>query len=107
MNRWNALVREAFNAGNYCNAYVSDDLSKAWDAETQHDPYLSMHTSKWATKGYRDAFIVGFYSSYRRSEVPTKYRDEFESANASKAGQTCVMLGYVDDNVRPFRKELP
>lgn len=78
-------VRHGFDHGNYANAYDTEDCADMLDAI---DPK--------ASKDYRNAAIVGFFASYELNEIPGAARGTHDEAYWSKAGQACVMAGYLD-----------
>jgi hypothetical protein len=65
-------IERGFDAGNYANAYVSEDFDTAWDANSKLDP-------RYPLESYRDAFLIGFFSSYEDHELPTEYQEHVTS----------------------------
>lgn len=78
-------ISHAFDAGNYANAYESDDL------EQFEDKLESM------PKHERVAFVLGFFSSYELSEMPEYYREMFNEAYASEVGTYVVHVAKYCD----------
>lgn len=67
-DRYLAAVRHSrsYDAGNYDNAYVSEDLETVWEQRNKDD--LS-----------RRGYVLGFWATYELHEVPGRYREEYES----------------------------
>lgn len=57
----NAFV-DAFRAGNYANAYISERFNYVIDLESEKP--LSVN----------GGYILGFFASYRLREIPARYR---------------------------------
>ena len=79
-------VNHGFCAGNYANAYETEDLEVALERLDSESP----------TQAYRDAFIIGFFGSYEVWEIPSDCLDEFMQAFWGQYGEACVTLGYCD-----------
>jgi hypothetical protein len=80
------LMSRGFDAGNYANAYVSENYLTAFNADTgpkEHEAYCA-------------GFVLGFFSSYEVDEIPGDCRDMFEHNFFSKFGQAIVEAGYCD-----------
>ena len=69
-HRYDDSLSRGFDAGNYANAYESENLSKAW----------KKRRVKQTSPAYRAAYVLGFFSSYETHEVPETYRDELIEA---------------------------
>lgn len=67
-DNFGAAVRHSrsYDAGNYDNAYISEDLDTAWEKRNKDD--LS-----------RRGYVLGFWATYELHEVPERYREEYES----------------------------
>ena len=75
-------IHEGYEAGNYANAYETQDLDVASE---QHKLYTKNEL-------YCSGFVLGFYSSYELHEVPCEHRDEIEANRAylaSVLGDDC------------------
>lgn len=81
-------LSNAFSAGNYANAYVSEDLDAAWEHEGESEPDDIIANPD----GYRAAFVIGFFSSYEADEIPEEHRDEWIDAY-TKFGPTMKTIG--------------
>lgn len=79
-----ALTR-AFDAGNYANAYETQDLDRAIAAHR--------FNVSWKER-YLPAFILGFYSSYAPHEIPDL--EVWREAYQSPVGQAVLDAGYID-----------
>jgi hypothetical protein len=75
-------LSKGFDAGNYDAAYTST----TYDAE---------RVPAEASALFRAAYVLGFFSSCEASELGDD-ADTYNDALASRAGQRCVELGYVD-----------
>lgn len=84
------LLSRGFDAGNYANAYTSENLSKAW----------RFHNALTKDPAYRAAFVIGFFSSYETHEVPGVHRDELIEAERTY-GQRMRDLGIAVDPRNP------
>ena len=68
---------QAFDAGNYCNAYETTDWDAAW----------SKYCEKY--KAHDTAFLLGFFASYELHEIADEIvRAEVERARASEGGES-------------------
>lgn len=83
MNETN--LHRGFEAGNFANAYETDDLEIALE---NADHKLG--------QDYLDAFIMGFFSTYELHEIPSDNLDQYETAYWSRAGRACVRYGFID-----------
>lgn len=95
MSQFEQDCSNGFSAGNYANAYTSDDL------ETAQESRGSLSESK----AYWQAFTLGFFDSYELYEIPATYRDEYDSAYFSDAGKQCLSAGYLDSREADYKKE--
>lgn len=91
---------QGFDAGNYANAYDSTDLDLAIES-AEIDPDVDP-----SRPGYRHAFILGFFASYALHEIPGEYRDEYDQAYHSAAGQHCAAAGYLDSREDEYAGEI-
>lgn len=73
-----------FDAGNHAAAYETSDFN---EAITSLSPNRS-HT-------YRQAFTLGFFSSYELDEMG-EHEETYLEALDSEVGLRCVELGWVD-----------
>lgn len=89
-------MSRGFDAGNYGNAYQSQD----WEAFAEYQR-LDQRSDVW-----RVAALLGFYSSYALHEIPSDMRDEFDQAYWSPAGQYVVKVAcYCDDRDDEYKTE--
>jgi len=88
-------LSQGFSAGNYCNAYETEDLGQAFE---QRD-------LEGSGEDYRTAFIMGFYASYELREIPGLYRCFFDDAYHSELGQRVLELGYCDSRKEDYDRE--
>ena len=79
-------ISHGFDAGNYANAYDTQNLEDAW---AQRNALLE--SEDWGA-----AFLLGFFSSYELHEIPGDARDRFDEAYYSDAGQRVLELGYTE-----------
>lgn len=84
-------LSQGFSAGNYCNAYETEDYTKA----------MSQRDLRGSGKDYATGFIMGFFGSYELHEIPETHKQAFIEAYTSDLGQRVLELGYCDR-----RKEL-
>lgn len=75
-------ISRGFSAGNYANAYATECLETALAG-------LSMNRSD----AYRAAYVLGFYSSYERHEMPDP--EAYDDAMAA-VGARAKELGFID-----------
>lgn len=80
-------VSLGFDAGNYANAYETQDYDKAIAS-------LSPNRSP----AYVAAFTLGFFSTYELSEMGAHW-EAYRQAYFSETGRACRAAGYVD--IRP------
>jgi len=80
-----ALSR-GFDAGNYCNAYETEDLTVVHKRRYLRDK----------SEAYCHAFTLGFYASYEFSEIQSEHRQAYEEAYRSRHGQRVLELGFID-----------
>lgn len=95
-------LSRGFSAGNYCNAYETDDLDTAlsWlDAECDDE------TDDDYSEAYRAAFVVGFFATYALHEIPGSDRETFDEMFWSRYGQACLAAGYCDDRTADYQSE--
>lgn len=77
-------LSHGFSAGNYANAYQTEDLGEVSEVlDANEEPY-------------RHAFILGFFSSYELHEIPGDARERFDEAYHSDNGQRVLALGYTE-----------
>ena len=67
-------ISRAFDAGNYANAYESQDLLKACAKAEKKYPVESKKQA-WC-----DGFVLGFFSSYEIKEIPLRHRGFYLAA---------------------------
>lgn len=77
-------LSQGFDAGNFANAYETEDYDQALDALGE------------VSTAYRDAFTLGFFASYELHEMG-EHTDDYLEALASPHGRACVAAGYCDD----------
>jgi hypothetical protein len=86
-NRHFAMLRSrGFDAGNFANAYVSEDYETAFAKDTgpkEHEAYCV-------------GFILGFFGSYELYEIPSDCLDMYMAAYFSEDGKAVVEAGYID-----------
>jgi hypothetical protein len=81
-----AVLSRAFDAGNYCNAYETNNLAEAEEK----------HKTESEGEAYMAAFLLGFFSSYELEEIPYDVRDIHEEAYNSKYGKVVLKRGWID-----------
>lgn len=78
------MLTRAYEAGNFVNSYETQDLDAALELRCKyHEP------------DYQAAFIVGFYASYERHEIPLFYQENFTLAYED-VGEELIALGLED-----------
>jgi hypothetical protein len=92
-------LSQGYSAGNWANAYTSQDLKRAWiadfgSAEGPEDPT------------YRAAYILGFFSALELYEIPGSYREVYDSAYWSDAGQAVIEAGYTESRRAAYEAEV-
>lgn len=78
-------LSRGFSAGNYANAYETEDYETARNA-LKTEP----------SEAYFAAFTLGFFATYELHEMG-EHRETYEEAYRSTWGQRCVLAGYCDD----------
>lgn len=63
-----------YDAGNYANAYETEDLESALEAEG-YDDDMPLNPRRFR---FREGFVLGFFSSYELDEIPDEHREEVE-----------------------------
>jgi hypothetical protein len=79
-------LSQGFSAGNYCNAYETDDYDKA----------IKQRDLLGSGEDFATAFIMGFFASYELHEIPSTHKIDFGTAYHSAAGRRVLELGYCD-----------
>ena len=64
-------LSHGFNAGNYDNAHVSTDMHYTLSRRAPGYSY---------SEEFQGAYVLGFFSSYERHEIPARYLDQYEVA---------------------------
>lgn len=85
------ILSHGFSAGNYANAYTSEDLDDAWAEEEREDDEKAMDGVE-ETKLYRAGFIIGFFASHTSMEVPDDHLEELLAAH-QKYGKQMLDAG--------------
>lgn len=88
-------LAHGFSAGNYANAYETEDLEVA----------IQKRNVATRSEAYRAAFILGFYGSYELHEIPLSHRDAFDEAYHSDYGHGVLELGYTGSRKKDYAKE--
>jgi len=93
------LLSRGFDAGNYANAYVSEDYSTAFET--------TLGTcAEQAFDAYCVGFVLGFFATYELHEIPSDCRDMFDSAYHSDNGQAVVAAGYTESRADCYDGEV-
>jgi hypothetical protein len=79
-------LSRGFSAGNYCNAYETQDFASA----------IVKREVKDKSSAFAIAFTMGFFGSYELHEIPDDHREMFIDAYKSSLGQRVLELGYCD-----------
>jgi hypothetical protein len=85
-----ALSR-GLSAGSYANAYVSEDLETAWEAEQAdetdgEDDEALAYLAAWrrdhrdVADAFRAAFVIGFFGSHTPAEIDSDHKEEHDQA---------------------------
>jgi hypothetical protein len=77
-------LARAFEGGAYANAYQGEDYA------------LHEDTIAGFSVDYRVAFILGFFATYERNEVPYEHAVAYEEALAHPASERLRALGLLD-----------
>lgn len=88
-------LSHGFDAGNYANAYETENLEVAMQGRRVFEK----------SEAYRTAFILGFYSGYELHEIPGSRREEFDEAYHSDTGRRVLELGYIDSRGESYANE--
>jgi len=88
-------LSHGFSAGNYCNAYETEELSAG----------LAQRNVTTASEAYRAAFIMGFFGSYELHEISDDARERFDEAYHSDHGKRVLELGYTEARSEDYAKE--
>lgn len=84
-------IRRAFDAGNYANAYETNDLDECGiDEMSEHE---------------RAAFVLGFFATYSLDEIGSD-REIYDECYGSDAGRAVIAAGYCDDRADEYQAEL-
>lgn len=86
-------ISRGFSHGNYANAYETQDV----------DVMLAKIRNR--SQAFRDAAVLGFFSSYELDEIPGSDRDTFDAAYFSEHGQRCVALKYTESRQADYARE--
>lgn len=86
------VLSRGFDAGNYCNAYETQDYETGLAKRTAK-PRAGVRRE--LQQAWQVAFTLGFFGSYELHEMG-EHEDAYTEALASPHGQRCVELGYVD-----------
>ena len=86
------VLSRGFDAGNYCNAYETQDYDRALSIRTAK-PRPGVRAE--LQTAWQVAFTLGFFGSYEFDEMG-EHEDTYREALASAHGQRCVELGFVD-----------
>lgn len=89
-------LSQGFSAGNYCNAYETQDYREAYE---KHDLYDSDNDA------FSVGFRLGFFASYELHEIPFDMTDVFTTAYHSDHGKRVLELGYTDSRAADYAKE--
>jgi hypothetical protein len=90
------LIRHGFTAGSYCNAYETQSLT---DATYRITP----SQENYATVAFRQAFILGFFSTYTLDEIGVHEHTYLDAYN-SPTGKRCLELGFIEAEAEPERE---
>lgn len=83
--RFDALVSRGFDAGNFANAYETQD----------YDAAIGNRRVSRDKGPFGLAFILGFFGSYELHEMGA-HRETYLEAYRSDAGKRALALGYID-----------
>jgi hypothetical protein len=75
----NDALSRGFSAGNYANAYVSEDFDQAWESEDEEDR-LEDDERIFKHPDYKSAFLIGFFGSYEEDEISADHVDDWRDA---------------------------
>ena len=90
-NEQKTEISRAFNAGNFADAYETNDL------DNTHLEDLPKHE--------RAAFVLGFFASYSLDEIGSD-REIFDECHYSETGKYIVNeAGYCDDRTEEYKLE--
>lgn len=81
-------ISHGFSAGNFANAYNSEDARIAWRMTVQDYGECS--------EEFYHAWVLGFFSTYEVHEIPMEYQQDFSDAYYSPIGEQCLDAGYLD-----------
>ena len=87
--RFAELVSRGFDAGNYANAYETQDYEKGLKKAGKEAVPRALRGA------YLAAYTMGFFGSYELSEMG-EYRGAYLEAYRSEGGQACLEAGYCD-----------
>jgi hypothetical protein len=94
-------VSRGYDAGNYANAYVSEDLEAALAQEVEE----KAEEREELSEEFRHAFILGFFASYMLEEIPLSNREEYDLAYFSAAGKQALACGYFESRADEYAAE--
>lgn len=75
----------AFTAGNYASAYETEEYAEA-----------SAGLARGFTDEYRTAFLLGFFATHERDEVPAEHLAAYDRAATSEVAGRLTDLGVID-----------
>jgi hypothetical protein len=84
-------MSQAFDAGNYANAYETRSLATAWRSFGRQHGYMHRECT-------RAAFVLGFFGSYELHEMVGADRRHFDLAYHSAAGRYVVEVAKYTDS---------
>ena len=88
-------LSHGFAAGNYANAYETENLEVAMQSRRVFEK----------SEAYRTACILGFDGSYELHEIPAVRREEFDEAYHSDYGARLLELGYSGSRKKDYANE--
>lgn len=88
------MLHRGFDAGNYANAYVTENLERAWkNEEASEDSDTPLDTNG----PYYAGFVLGFFSSYEDHEIGDSEERELRASMLAKWGPACRAAGIAVD----------
>ncbi len=87
--RLQEIVSRGFDAGNFANAYETEDYSKAIRTLKLSGVPTALRAA------YRAAFTLGFFGTYELHEMGG-HVEAYREAYFSEGGKACLAAGYTD-----------
>lgn len=93
--RLGEIVSRGFDAGNFANAYETENYSKALRGLKLPRAVDGSRLPRELEDAYRAAFTLGFFGTYELHEMGS-HVEAYREAYFSEGGKACLAAGYTD-----------